>query len=159
MAGVRINDIPKFLSEDPDEKTHTTIVDEPLNPNKPLIILIVLKGFTSYFPSRKPRASEYEDDSIPHIEMTRKPPVWEPSETRFTEQEDAMTNFRGEVISSETIERGIRTINSLSTGEDDVVYFTYEETLFNAINDKVKVSRFFASKGRHSATLDSLFQK
>ena len=60
MAGVRINDLPKFLEDGIDEKTHTIIVDDPLNPNETLIILLVLKGVTSYFLSRKSIASEYK---------------------------------------------------------------------------------------------------
>ena len=61
MAGVINNELPKFLAEDLDEKTHAIIVDDPLNPNEPLIILLALKGFKIYFPSRKTNASEYED--------------------------------------------------------------------------------------------------
>ena len=61
MKGVRINEIPKFLGEYLDDKTHTIIVNDMLNPNEPLIILLALKGVTSYFPSRKPKSSEYED--------------------------------------------------------------------------------------------------
>ena len=30
-----------------------------------------------------PKASEYEDEPIPHIDTTSKKPVWEPSETSF----------------------------------------------------------------------------
>ena len=33
MAGVIINEIPKFLAEDPDENTLAIIVDDTLNPN------------------------------------------------------------------------------------------------------------------------------
>ena len=46
---------PNFLSEDTYEKTHAIVVDDPLKPNQPLIILSVLKGVTSYFLSRKPK--------------------------------------------------------------------------------------------------------
>ena len=94
MAGVRINDFPKFFAEDPYEKTYAIIVDDPLNPNEPMIVPSVLKGFNSYFTSVKPRASAYKDESIPHIDMTRNAPVWEPFATIFAEQEDAMTDFR-----------------------------------------------------------------
>ena len=38
MARVRINEIPKFLAEDPDEKTYAIIVSDALKPNQPLII-------------------------------------------------------------------------------------------------------------------------
>ena len=61
MAGVRINGIPKLLVEDTDEKTHAIIVNDPLNPNQPLIIPLVLMGVTSYFPSSKTRESEEEN--------------------------------------------------------------------------------------------------
>ena len=86
MEGFRINEIPKFVAEDTNEKTHPIIVYDPLNPNEPLIIPLVLKGVNSYLPSRKPRSSEYEDYLIPHINMTSKALVWEPSDTSFGEQ-------------------------------------------------------------------------
>ena len=92
---VNINELPKFLAEDPDYNTHAIIVYDPLNTNQPLIIQLVFKGVNSYLPSRKPRSSEYEDESIPHIDMPSQEPVWEPSETSFEKQEDAMTDFRG----------------------------------------------------------------
>ena len=59
MAGVRINELSKLLSEDPDENTHAIIVNDLLNLNEPLIILLALKGVTSYFLFRKPKVSEY----------------------------------------------------------------------------------------------------
>ena len=57
MTGVRINELPKFLAEDPDEKMHAIIVDDPLNPNEPLVIPLALKGVMSYLLSRNLRAS------------------------------------------------------------------------------------------------------
>ena len=61
MAGFSINELPKFLAEVPDEKTHAIIVDDPLNPNQPLIILLVLNRVTSYLPSSNPRAIDYDN--------------------------------------------------------------------------------------------------
>ena len=69
MAGVRINEIPKFLAEEKDYNTHSIIANGPLNPNEPLAIPLVLKGVKSYFPSRNTMSSEYEDESITHIVM------------------------------------------------------------------------------------------
>ena len=65
MAGVRINELPKCLAEDSDEKTHAIIVNDLLKPNQPLIIPLVLKGVISY------------------------------SETNFTYKEDKITDVRG----------------------------------------------------------------
>ena len=86
MAGVIINELPKFLAEDPYEKTRSIIVNNPLNPNEPLVIPLSLKGFTVYLTSRKSREKEYEDESITHINITNEAPVWEPYETSFSEQ-------------------------------------------------------------------------
>ena len=57
MSGVIINELPNFLAEDPDEKTHSIMVDDPLNPNEPLVTPLALRGFTSYLSSRKPSLS------------------------------------------------------------------------------------------------------
>ena len=83
MSGEKINEIPKFLADDPDDDIHAIIVNDMLNPNEPLIIPLSLKGVPNYFLSRKPKAIEYEDESIPHIDMTSEAPLWEPSETGF----------------------------------------------------------------------------
>ena len=83
-----------------------------MNPNEPLIVLLALKGVMSYFPCRNSKSSEYEDKYILYIDMTSEEPVCVPSETGFSEQEDAMTDFRGEAISIETITRGRRIIHS-----------------------------------------------
>ena len=69
MAGVIINELPKLLAEDPDEKTHSIIVNDPLNTNEPLFIPLTLKRSRVISLSRNPRVSEYEDESIPHIGM------------------------------------------------------------------------------------------
>ena len=60
LAWVRINELPKFLAEDPNEKNYSIIVNNLLNLNEPLFILEALKGATSYFPSWNTRVSEYK---------------------------------------------------------------------------------------------------
>ena len=60
---------PKNLAEDPDEKAHSIIVHDLLNPNGYLVILLSVKVVKSYFQSRNP--SEYEDETIHHINITR----------------------------------------------------------------------------------------
>ena len=58
----------------------------------------MLKEVTIYFLSRNPRASEYEDEPIPHIDTISEVLVWETFETSFAEQDDTMADLRGEVI-------------------------------------------------------------
>ena len=159
MAGVNINELPKYLAENPDKKTHAIIFSDLLNPNQPLTIPLLLKGVRSYFPSRKPRASEYEYESISHINITSEAPVWEPSEAILSEQEDVMTDFRGQVIIHETISRGQRIINSLSSSDEDAVYFTNDNNFFSALIDKVNVARLGLPKLKHGITSQPLSHK
>ena len=159
MARVRINELPRFLAEDTNEKTLGIIVDDPVNPNETLIIPLVLKGVTSYLTSGKPRPSEYEDELIPRIDMTSNEPVWGPSETNFANRENAMIIFGGEVISSETIASGKRIINTLSVGEDDAVDFRDDNKFFNGITTKFNVDIVDMSKGIYSLNSKSLSQK
>ena len=56
IAGFRINELPKYLVDYPDEKSHAIMVDDPLSPNEPLIMPLVFKGFTSYLLYMKPIA-------------------------------------------------------------------------------------------------------
>ena len=70
-----------------------------------------------------------------------------------------MTDFRGEVISSETIARGRRIINSLSISEDHAVDFTDSDNFYKALNAKVNLSKVGSSKERHGVTSESLSQK
>ena len=67
--------------------------------------------------------------------------MWEPYETIFAEQEYVINDFRGYVITRETIKRGQRIINSLTTGKEYAVDFIDDENFFNALNAKVNVAR------------------
>ena len=70
-----------------------------------------------------------------------------------------MTEFRGGVTIIQSIARGRRIINNLSTIEDDAMHFTDDEHFYKALNAKVNVAKVVASKGRYGVTLDSLSQK
>ena len=124
ISGVKIIEHHKLLAEDSDKNTTAIIVDDPLNPNEPLVIPLALKGVMRYFLYRNSKESEYEDESIPQIDTRREAPVWDTSDTSFAEQEDTINDFRGEVISSENITRGRRIINPLSTSKYHAVDFT-----------------------------------
>ena len=91
--------------------------------------------------------------------MTSKESLWEQYDTSFAEQEYSMTDFSGEVISSKTIARGRRIINSLSTSEYHAVDFTDDDNVYKALNSKVNWAKVGASKERYGVTLESLYQK
>ena len=70
-----------------------------------------------------------------------------------------MIDFRGEVISIETIARVRRIIKDRSIGEEYAIDFTDDENFSNALNAKVNVAMVGASKVRHGVTSESLSHK
>ena len=115
MQGIGIDETPKFLAKDPTDETFAVTV--PLeNDDESLIIPLGLRGVTAYFPVSKPSVAEYEDESIPKIDMTEQDLPWEPHSSHFMESEAAMTDFRGRVTKIDAPARGRdRVINAIET--------------------------------------------
>ena len=84
MAGIRVNDKPKFLTHKPTEDDHCICI-----PDKDEVIRIPLelKGVTSYFNARKPSLAEYDDDNIRKLELTIEDPEWDPHSPDFAQLE------------------------------------------------------------------------
>ena len=56
----------------------------------------MLHGITSYFPSRKPTITEYENSSLDHhIDMTSADMPWDPMAAHYGEQEAQMIDSKG----------------------------------------------------------------
>jgi hypothetical protein len=87
LNDVLVNDKPKFLTENPTAEDHAIIVTGD-NPMDRLLIPLSLDGVTSIFYTRKPTVQEYE--SCPHYELTYETPEYNPSDTRWAEQEAAI---------------------------------------------------------------------
>ena len=58
IYGVKVNDIPKYLTDNPTDQTHSIVMREKL---ETLLIPLHLHGVTSYFTSKKPTTEEYNN--------------------------------------------------------------------------------------------------
>ena len=96
LNDVKISEIPKFLTERPADDTHAISVRE-MGTREPYLIPLALRGVTSVFPSRKPTAAEYENDSNRKFELTFEIPEWDPHSTQFAEQEAAFSDSYGRI--------------------------------------------------------------
>ena len=142
--------MPNVLADNRYEETHAVVVYDPTDPREPLIISLMLNFVTNYLPVRNTSIREYEDEYISHIITTSENPAWEPSESTFFNQEEAMNDFSGQVIDRETVARIWRIINYISMScIFDAVYFTGDYNFFDALNSKVNVEHVGISKGKH----------
>ncbi len=90
VHGTIVNECPKFLSASPAEDDHALLVHDPDGCSPPLTIPLSLDGVTSYFEARCPSLSEYEDANIPKYHLTSESPLWDPSTSLYSSQEDGM---------------------------------------------------------------------
>ena len=88
MYDVKLDDKPKFLTEDPTNESHAISCED--NTGTLINITLELKGVTSYFPTRKP--TKHEFDTCPRIE-----PEWDPHSTTFHEKEEALMDNKGKL--------------------------------------------------------------
>ena len=58
MYDVKVNYIPKYLTDNTTDKTHSIVMHEK---EDTLLIPLHLHGVTSYFTSRKPNTEEYNN--------------------------------------------------------------------------------------------------
>ena len=88
VNGVRVNDIPIFLVEDPDETTHAIGVPDPNNERNYIYFPFSISGVTSYFHCRKPVTAEFEDEEgCPRIELRAEEPLWDPGSDTYSSHE------------------------------------------------------------------------
>ena len=70
----QISEVPKFLDENPSETIHAIELVNPFNAAAPLIILLQLRGVTSYFDAYSCSVAKYENDDIPKIHLSVEEP-------------------------------------------------------------------------------------
>ena len=93
MNDVKLDDKPKFLTEDPTDESHAISCED--NTATLVNISLSLKGVTSYFPTRKPTKHEFEN--CPRIELTYLTHDWDPHSATFQEQEQALMDNKGKL--------------------------------------------------------------
>ena len=87
LNDVKVNETPRFLTETPNEHTHSLV--SPMDDSDlPYVIPLTLKGVASSFPTRKPTREEF--DQLPHLVLTGDSPDYDPHDPTFEQQEDAL---------------------------------------------------------------------
>jgi hypothetical protein len=89
LAGLEVNECPKFLAQDPNEEHHS--IYSRVND---LRINLQLEGIISYLPTCLPYESGLQ--SLPVLELTPLSSSWDPHNSQYKTQEEAMIYFRGD---------------------------------------------------------------
>lgn len=137
---VTINDCPKFLTKNPTAESHAIIVNDPDCANESLILPFYVDGVTSYLPVHKPTKDSWESCSVPRIDLTAEHLDWDPASTRYQEQEEAMTDYRGELATPCPLDKDRSlVINSLASVMP-LADITHNDNFGSVLESKVSVS-------------------
>ncbi len=87
LNDVTVNKCPRFLTDNITDLTHSIVI--PVEGSEtPYVIPLALSGMASSFPTGKPTVAEYE--SLPHLSLTSDEPMYNPYDTTFAQQEEAL---------------------------------------------------------------------
>ena len=100
VNGLAIHEVLKFLTTNPTALTHSILIADPTDDVHPYTIPLQLEGVVSYFEYPLPTSAEYEDEAIPHLELTAANPAWEPYNTDYASLEESLLDLRGQLISA-----------------------------------------------------------
>ena len=96
LAGIQVNECPKFLSKHPTIQDHSLFFK-----SEDIRILLQLKNTISYFPTRLPSQSElqvYNTPDILTLSLSPESPNWNPHNSSYSTQEASMMDSRGDII-------------------------------------------------------------
>ena len=91
LQGLEVNECPKFLAKNPTVAHHSIYF-----PEEEIRIPLNLDRTISYIPVRMPTNQELENPTKV-LEITPVIDTWDPHSLSYQEQEEAMTDFRGEI--------------------------------------------------------------
>ena len=114
MAGLEINECPKFLAKKPTVEHHSICF-----PEQELRIPLKIHGIISYLPVRTPSKEELSSLEV-LLELTPQTSVWNPHDDTFQIQEDSMLTFNGEL--KEPTKRNFIVSSVISRATDPVIF-------------------------------------
>ena len=124
LAGLHVDECPKFLSPIPSAVNHSIYL-----PEYHLRIPLKLDGIISYIPCRSPHSDEAMDvDSF--VSITPRHDTWDPHVMTYSQQEESMMNYQGEV--KQPAPRKF-IVSSVLSRSDDPSLFAYD--LVKSVSD------------------------
>jgi hypothetical protein len=160
LNDVIVNDVPKFLTDKPNELTHTIIVSgQSADPTDRLVIPLTIHGVTSSFPTRKPSAQEYE--SCPHYDLTFETPDYDPHDPTYSRQEQVALDALALPETGDRVRRIMSVSSSTAQARDIHDYYSRDNAILSDISHVLEPRLFLhdLESSRMIATVKSISQR
>jgi hypothetical protein len=138
-----VDNTPKFLTSDPTGHTHALTIRDPDEPTQTVILQLALQGVTSLLNVRGITLDEWNSDTFKQLHLTSETKTWDPMTSVYEEQEAAMVNYSGRVVTTarplmKHVNRlVINLLSSLTTDQADV---TDDENFYDVLASHVQIS-------------------
>jgi hypothetical protein len=149
---VIVDDTPKFLTSDPTDHMHALTIRDPDHPAQMVILPLALQGGTLLLNVRAPTLDEWNSDAFKRLHLTSESLTWDPTTTLYEEQEAAMIDYSGYVVTTTCSLRGhvnhlvINPLSSLTTDQADV---TDDNNFYHVLALHVQISSIETSLNVH----------
>jgi hypothetical protein len=120
---VIINNMPKVLTSDPTDHMHALTIKNPDHPAQTVILPLALRCVTLILNVRAPTLDKLSSDALKRLHLTSESLTWDPTTTLCEEQEAAMIDYSGHVVTTTRSLRGhvnhlvINLLSSLTTDQ------------------------------------------
>jgi hypothetical protein len=79
---------------------HALTIKDPDHPAQMVILLLTLQGVTSLVNVRGPTLDEWNSDAFKWLHLTSETLIWDLTTTLYEEQEAAMIDYSGRVVTT-----------------------------------------------------------
>jgi hypothetical protein len=101
-----VKDTSKFLTSDPTDHMHALTIKDPDHPAQTVILPLALRGVTSLLNVRAPILDKWNSEAFKWLHLTSESLTWDPTMTLYEEQEAAMMDYSGHVVTTTHSLRG-----------------------------------------------------
>jgi hypothetical protein len=147
-----VDNRPKFLTSDLTDHTHALPIIDPHQPAQTVILPLALQGVTLLLNVRGIKLDEWNSDALKRLHLTSETLTWYPTTTLYEEQEAAMIDYSGHVVTTtQTLMRHINhlVINLLSSLTTDQADVTDDENFYDVLASHVQISSIETSINGH----------
>jgi hypothetical protein len=149
---VIVDNMPKFLTPNPTDHMHALTIKDPNNPVQTVINPLALQGVTLLLNVRAPTLDKWNIDAFWRLHQTSESLTWNLTLTLYEEQEAAMSDYSGLVVTTmHTLRRHtsnlvINLLSSLTTDQADVIDY---DNFYCVLASHVQISSIETSLNGH----------
>ena len=116
-----------------------------------VILPLALQGMTLLLNVKLPTLDKYNSELFTWLHLTSETLTWDPSSANYREQDNAMTDYSGDIVSNAAMRGHVDSlvINPLSSLSSDITDITNDNNFYWVLNSHIQISNMETSLNGH----------